>query len=346
MLADAIASLEAEGFDVLRSTNAENSMFQLSRWAQRVAQEVRAGKLTIQYTFEEFKEQVRKIPRQTDFSRLAKDYKERKDKETKLAAALPAAPAAKKESTAGVAKAKADTTAKPVETTGEDIVDLCSDDEAENDFKDRKPSAGQHRKRSREASPKAKSLLSDISLRRTSRFKPFEPSDEVRDFFNDNGDNDKSGDSDSDSDSDGDSATARAKKSIAKYKRQKQRMEEKKRKSALQEESQRSTKKQKITPTRAQAPPGRAPPPRVRETKVEVAKEDKQNAEFEDWSISDLKAECESYGLPKGGTKAALIERLEGPKPPKVLMERKKIGEYVPARHDIASAALLSGWLI
>jgi hypothetical protein len=47
-------------------------MFELARWAERVNQEVRTGKLKIQYTYEEFKQEVRKIPKTTDFSRLAK----------------------------------------------------------------------------------------------------------------------------------------------------------------------------------------------------------------------------------------------------------------------------------
>ena len=49
-------------------------MFELSRWAQQVAKDVRMGKLTVQYTYEKFKKGVKKIPPTTDFSRLAKDY--------------------------------------------------------------------------------------------------------------------------------------------------------------------------------------------------------------------------------------------------------------------------------
>lgn len=48
-------------------------MFELSRWAQQVGKDVRTGKLTVQYTYEEFKKEVKKIPPTTDFSRLAKD---------------------------------------------------------------------------------------------------------------------------------------------------------------------------------------------------------------------------------------------------------------------------------
>ena len=48
-------------------------MFELARWAQRVGEDVRSGKLKIKYTYEEFKNEVQKIPPTTDFSRLAKD---------------------------------------------------------------------------------------------------------------------------------------------------------------------------------------------------------------------------------------------------------------------------------
>jgi hypothetical protein len=36
-----------------------------------------------------------------------------------------------------------------------------------------------------------------------------------------------------------------------------------------------------------------------------------------------------------------MLQRLRGPKPPKVWLERKKKGEYVPARHDTGASALL-----
>jgi ERCC4-type nuclease len=73
-------TLEAEGFDVLRTTRAENSMFELNRWAQRVAKEVQSGKLKLQYTYNEFIDEVNKIPAQTDFSRLAKYHASEKKK--------------------------------------------------------------------------------------------------------------------------------------------------------------------------------------------------------------------------------------------------------------------------
>jgi hypothetical protein len=79
-----IANLEAEGFDVLRTTRAENSMFQLSRWAEKVAKEVQNGKLQLKYTYNEFVAQLKKIPNEIDFSRLAKDYAKQRNEQAAL----------------------------------------------------------------------------------------------------------------------------------------------------------------------------------------------------------------------------------------------------------------------
>jgi hypothetical protein len=48
-------------------------MVELSHWARWVAQDVREGKLAIKYTYDEFEREVQKLPKTTDFSRLAKD---------------------------------------------------------------------------------------------------------------------------------------------------------------------------------------------------------------------------------------------------------------------------------
>jgi len=48
-------------------------MVELARWATRVSQDFQDNKLTAQFTFEEFKMQIRNIPHGTDFSRIAKD---------------------------------------------------------------------------------------------------------------------------------------------------------------------------------------------------------------------------------------------------------------------------------
>lgn len=69
-----IENLKAEGFDVLRTTSVENSMMQLARWTQRVAKDVRHGSLKAKYTYENFKKCVNRIPREVDFSKIAKDH--------------------------------------------------------------------------------------------------------------------------------------------------------------------------------------------------------------------------------------------------------------------------------
>jgi hypothetical protein len=48
-------------------------MLELGRWSKRVAEEMRTGLLTAQYTYSQFREEVKRIPPGTDFSRLAKD---------------------------------------------------------------------------------------------------------------------------------------------------------------------------------------------------------------------------------------------------------------------------------
>jgi len=101
-LDELIGNLEGEGFDVLRTrygveggrivslvplvrahslfwcstgydSSPEHSMFELSRWAARVLQEAQGGQLEIKYTYQEFKDLVKAIPPQVDFSRMAKD---------------------------------------------------------------------------------------------------------------------------------------------------------------------------------------------------------------------------------------------------------------------------------
>eukprot|EP00977_Amphora_coffeiformis_P028248 scaffold34916_cov170-Amphora_coffeaeformis.AAC.12 len=71
-LQEEINNLEAEGFDVLRTTSMENSMFELARWVQKISAYVKSGRMKAQYTYAEFKKKVADVSPQTDFSRLAK----------------------------------------------------------------------------------------------------------------------------------------------------------------------------------------------------------------------------------------------------------------------------------
>jgi ERCC4-type nuclease len=69
-------NLKSEGFDVVRTPSRENTMFELARWAKRVAKEIREGTLRAEFTYQQFKDELRKIPPGTDFSRLAKAHAE------------------------------------------------------------------------------------------------------------------------------------------------------------------------------------------------------------------------------------------------------------------------------
>jgi len=59
-------------------------MFQLSRWAAEILKESNDGSLPVKYTYQEFKDMVKEIPKQVDFSKLAKDAKLRRLEQTNL----------------------------------------------------------------------------------------------------------------------------------------------------------------------------------------------------------------------------------------------------------------------
>lgn len=72
----------------------------------------------------------------------------------------------------------------------------------------------------------------------------------------------------------------------------------------------------------------------------------KGSDQYKGWTVAKLKEECEKAGLTKGGKKADLIERLNGPRPPKLWLKRKAKGEYVPSKFNNCATALLVGlWL-
>ncbi len=78
-----VANLEDEGFEVIRTCSVKNSMLQLSRWAESVAIDIQSGKLPLKYTYDEFLREVDKIPKNVDFSHLAK-YHASKRKAAKM----------------------------------------------------------------------------------------------------------------------------------------------------------------------------------------------------------------------------------------------------------------------
>lgn len=85
--AQEVKNLKAEGFEVLETPSRENTMFELARWTERVARELKCGTLKVQYTYAEFKREVAKIGATVDFSRLAKDYMEQSQEALKRSAA-------------------------------------------------------------------------------------------------------------------------------------------------------------------------------------------------------------------------------------------------------------------
>lgn len=71
-----IDMLEEEGFDVMKTPSAENTMFELARWASRVAKEMANGTLKATMTYPEFMQRVRQLNPNTDFSRMAKYHRQ------------------------------------------------------------------------------------------------------------------------------------------------------------------------------------------------------------------------------------------------------------------------------
>lgn len=202
-LQEEISDLKAEGFDVLRTTSVENSMFQLARWVEKISADLKAGKMRAELTYAEFKEKLSKIPKQTDFSRLAKNHtaerKANKDKDAISGGAVygdDCQPPSLSE-TNGVAGKSSSTKTLPLSST-------------------------------------------EIPV----------------------------------------------------------------------------AKKQKLCDAQ-------------------------DDGKYEGWSRKALVEECGKAGLPKSGSIADLVARLKGPRPPPAWIKRKCKGEYVPARYNVGSTALL-----
>merc|ERR1712150_42630 len=92
LLKEEIDNLKSEGFEVIRTPSRENTMFEVSRWAQRVAKDMKTGKLRTKYTYSQFKDEVKKIPAETDFSRLAKYAMSERMEKTLEATSTPTRP--------------------------------------------------------------------------------------------------------------------------------------------------------------------------------------------------------------------------------------------------------------
>jgi len=227
-----IENLEKEGFDVLRTTSVENSMMELSRWVSRVARKVAEGTMKAEYTYAEFKDQVAKIPKKTDFSRLAKYYVEQK---AERAAAASAA---------------------------------AADDDSDIEVWS---NAGNHN-----------------------------------------------------------AAASRGKKPAPSAGSQEQKRSAKKRKSSVKcgghGPDDYTAKKRKSNDNGGLVGGGGG---------------GDGDIDYSAWETKALKAECEAVGLKKSGTREECIQLLKGPRPPAVWLERKRMNEYVPPRHNVAATALL-----
>lgn len=195
-------------------------MFELGRWAQRIADDMKTGRLSAKFTYEQFKDEVKKIPTDTDFSRLAKyAVAERKAKED------------------------AEIALKIVSTTGYN----SSNDDSDMEILDH-----------------SKDSLVIITTGEKNAY----------------------------------SSTIASKK--------------------------RGDIKPNHDPHRAAS----------KKPKIPLV-------DYSDCSMSQLKEKCKVYGLAQSGSKPILIERLQGPHPPKVWLRRKQQKEYVPERHNVAGTALL-----
>lgn len=82
----------------------------------------------------------------------------------------------------------------------------------------------------------------------------------------------------------------------------------------------------------------------VASTNTAYTSSNSSNNYYNGMSVKELKEKCEEYGLAKTGKKADLIARLNGPKPPKLWLDRKarKVG-FVPSRYNTCATALLVG---
>eukprot|EP00980_Cylindrotheca_fusiformis_P008118 scaffold1727_cov133-Cylindrotheca_fusiformis.AAC.21 len=94
------------------------------------------------------------------------------------------------------------------------------------------------------------------------------------------------------------------------------------------------------TPVKSEKKPG------AKQTRLEFGKAKATMNDYKGWTVAQLQKQCSDWGLPKGGKKADLIDRLNGPRPPKVLLQRKARDLYVPSRYNTCATALLVAlWL-
>ncbi|CAB9525623.1 DEK C terminal domain [Seminavis robusta] len=339
-LDDAIRLLRQEGFDVLRTSSAKHTFFELSKWAKKVGQDVREGKLTLEFGYETFKAEVKKIPPGTDFSRLAKYHmQQRVEGEEKAKAASSKGKQSESIDDNNAASiAKQPSSSKP-DSAG--AIDLCSDDSDQEDVREsitvkKSPcqavAAGKREeKKSKHSSNRkqtGRTTLKDVTKSHSQQSNMFKPSQELLSYFEDD-----AGSSSDDEDEDLARALAtlkRAKKGEAKHRKRK----------LAAAEAEKSKKPKKAVRRTKSATTSKPSDDAKVDAQEETSKENRASPKDE-LTVAQLQQKCAEFGLPKTGTKADLLERLKGPKPPAVWLQRKKDGEYVPARHNTGACALL-----
>jgi hypothetical protein len=105
-----------------------------------------------------------------------------------------------------------------------------------------------------------------------------------------------------------------------------------------------SRRSDQITTKKSESSSGKKATPT--KTKLAFGKPKATTNKYKGWTVAQLQKQCAEWGLPKSGKKVDLIERLNGPRPPKVLLERKARDCYVPSRYNTCAAALLVAlWL-
>jgi SAP domain len=300
-------------------------MFELSRFAKTIGEEVREGKLSLQFGFSSFQQQVRQIPPGTDFSRLAIDHMNNKPQQDE----------AKRVDRGADTVSNSTQQAAPRAPAAGVAIDLCSDNEKDDGSSWAEKQVrvvGSCRMERAVPSPHDSAVSSTSNTRAVRPQSRFNPSKEVLSYFG----TDES--TDEDEDEDIQSAQALLKRCRKSEKRQK-------RKKAEAEEA--ANKKRKSVGLNAyasarkrKAPHKTTPAPDIN-TVSQTRNESQSGDEYDNLSVAQLQAKCSEVGLAKGGSKENLIERLRGPKPPQVWLDRKSKGEYVPARYNTGASALL-----
>jgi ERCC4-type nuclease len=307
-----IDKLEEEGFQVIKTPSVDSSMRELARWTQRVAKDVENGTLVPKYTYHEFVEEVRKIPPNVDFSRLAKYHAQNeKEKEQKREKEVSDS---KQESTTIIILDDDDSKAESQPK---------SQGQTNTVSKEKKPACNQGEKK-RKISECIVRLLDDegesgheqIASGRGIDLVVLDTRFKKRNRFG--------------------TDICRRSPMTADPIRCSQTMNGV---SNNEAKLSRNIKTDNSPPPVGVAPSAKTPP--TSQKKEQMDDSDSDGADYSKWTQAQLKEECTRLGLTTTGSKAKLIEKLTGPRPPLVWLLRKNRGLYVPARVDTAPTANL-----